>query len=123
MMSKKCLALILIPSLLFILAVSVVNSYASYQSSLSFTGYLQDANGDIDAGDFSVPLVYDWNSDGIKDLLVGSRTGTAQTGYHGYVSFYENIGTNSSPVFGSSSYIQACSTTCSALDVSMGTGG
>jgi len=110
--------LCLLISLLLFLALTT-NAKADYATGLEFKGSI----GDIDAGDFSAPLVYDWNSDGKKDLLVGSRTGTAQAGYHAYVNFYENIGTNSAPVFGSSSYIQACTATCSAIDVSGGAGG
>ncbi len=90
------------------------NADAAYQTNLQFSGYLQDSLGDIDVGNYSVPVVHDWNSDGVNDLLIGQRNGT-----NGFVSYYENLGTNSSPVYGTSSYIQACAP-CSPLDVAAG---
>ena len=46
------------------------------------------------------PLVTDWNGDGLKDLIVG------QYG-EGKLSYYENKGSNESPVFNGFSYMQA----------------
>ncbi len=40
------------------------------------------------------PYVADWNNDGKKDLIVGTTPG--------YVGVYLNVGTNDSPMFGSS---------------------
>lgn len=91
------------------------SAFADYATNLVFSGYVQDASGDIDAGSFSVPVVYDWNSDGKKDLLIGHKF-TDVSGAHGYVSFYENAGTNSSPLFYSPTYIEACNTVCNYLD-------
>ena len=91
------------------------SAYADYLTNLVFNGYIQDSSGDIDVGSFSVPVVYDWNSDGKKDLLVGQRFNDA-SGAHGYVSFFENVGTNSLPLFNSPTYIEACNTVCNYLD-------
>jgi hypothetical protein len=46
---------------------------------------------DFDIGTRSAPRVFDWNEDGLKDLLVGE--------VEGYVYFLENTGTNESPLF------------------------
>jgi hypothetical protein len=94
------------------------NAFSDYSTNLVFGGYLQDSSGDIDVGLYSAPVVYDWNSDGKKDLLVGQRYDDA-TGSHGYVTYFENQGTNASPSFGSGTYIQSC-VPCSPLDVAAG---
>jgi hypothetical protein len=74
--------------------------------------YIQDGTSDLVAGSFSVPVVYDWNGDGKKDLLVGQNNGS-----NGYISFFENMGTDSSPFFNGSVLIQSCNTACSPLNV------
>jgi len=56
--------------------------------------------------DHANPLITDWNGDGLKDLIVGQFT-------YGRLRYYQNIGTNSSPVFGSYSYMQADGSTIS----------
>ncbi len=47
----------------------------------------------FDIGTRSAPRIYDWNGDGLKDMLVGEFTGSAY--------FLENTGTNAAPVFNS----------------------
>lgn len=88
---------------------------ADYQTNLLPGVYIEN----VDVGDYSVPVVYDWNSDGKKDLIVGSRTGPS-TDLHGYVNFYENTSSDSSPSFSSSLQIQSCTTVCSAIDALAG---
>jgi len=57
------------------------------------------AQGDtIDVIFFSSPIANDWDNDGNKDLLIGQF-------FNGYISFYENIGTNFAPVFGDSHFL------------------
>ena len=52
--------------------------------------YLRDSTGKIIvAGSGAVPIVVDWNSDGIKDLLVGTEGPRLE--------WYQNIGTNKDP--------------------------
>jgi len=46
---------------------------------------------DFDIGTRAAPRVFDWNYDGLKDILVGE--------YEGYVYFLQNVGTNAAPVF------------------------
>ena len=57
----------------------------------SSSAFIQNNGSNLDAGSRSAPVVYDWDSDGKKDLLVGSYTGT--------VRFYRNTGTDASPAF------------------------
>jgi len=105
--------------MIFLFAVlTVSNVQADYQTNLNFYGYIQDSSGNIDVGTYSVPVVYDWNSDGKKDLLVGQNyfDGNAS---HGYVTYFENQGTNALPSFGTGTYIQSCAP-CSSLDVAAG---
>lgn len=61
--------------------------------SFSSSTLLQVGGSDFDAGSRSAPRIYDWNGDGLSDVLVG--------GYEGYVYFLENVGTGTSPVFNS----------------------
>jgi hypothetical protein len=65
----------------------------------------------LDASNYSVPTVYDWNNDGLQDLLVGQNNGG-----NGYVSYYQNYGTATAPVFNGFTYIQACTATCNPLN-------
>lgn len=51
---------------------------------------IQDGGADLDVGSRSLPVAVDWSEDGAKDLLVGASMG---------VRYYENLGTDSSPVF------------------------
>lgn len=100
----------------FVLAVSMNEiGYADYQTGLEYSGYILDGSDFLDVGLFSVPVVYDGDSDGKKDLLVGQNNNG-----HGYISFYENLGDNDAPSFNGYNYIQACTPTCSPLDVLAG---
>ncbi len=92
----------------FSLLVLPHDTQAGYQTNLSAGAYIQNAGIDLDVGYWSTPTVYDWNSDGNKDLLVGQHDLSG----NGYVSFYQNIGTDASPVFNGYTNIQACSNTC-----------
>ncbi|MBM4091986.1 MAG: VCBS repeat-containing protein, partial [Planctomycetes bacterium] len=56
----------------------------------------------IDADDYSVPSLADWNSDGRLDLLVGLKTSAGE----GKVRVYLNAGTNEAPQYGTFSYAQ-----------------
>lgn len=54
---------------------------------------LQLGGADFDIGTRSAPRIFDWDGDGLKDLLVGE--------FEGYAYFLENIGTNAAPEFDS----------------------
>ncbi len=95
-----------------LLSASGTAAYADYQTNLNYAGRIQDSLGDIDVGEYSAPVVYDWDSDGKKDLIVGQRYDHPTEGRGGYVSYYKNVGTNAMPVFDSYSLIQSCSDTC-----------
>ena len=76
--------------------------------------YIQDDSGDITAGLWSVPLVYDWDGDGREDLLLGQRYDTEEE-RHGYIRFYRNSGTDIAPIFTGFSLLNAGDECC--LDV------
>ncbi len=67
----------------------------------SDSSYLNVGGSVLDMSDYNstgtggraAPRIYDWNNDGLKDLLVGE--------YEGHIYFLENVGTNSAPVFDS----------------------
>lgn len=104
--------------LLFVLFVSVVlntHYYADYQTTLLPGIYIKDGSSDLQAHHWSVPLVHDWNDDGKKDLLVGNRYIDESGGSFGYISFYENSGTDSAPSFNGHVRIQTCEKVCSLL--------
>jgi len=56
------------------------------------------------------PYIYDWDGDGLKDLLFGQFTS-------GKIQFWKNYGTNSAPVFTTGSYVQA-----DGIDISVTSG-
>jgi hypothetical protein len=91
-------------------------SQADYQTNLFFSGYIQSGTVELDAGSWSAPTVYDWNSDGKKDLLIG-QSSTVNGSTTGKINFFENIGTDSNPLFTTSSYIQSCSESCTNITV------
>jgi len=61
---------------------------------------VQAGGADVQADNYSVPSLADWNGDGLTDLLVGEKTANSQ----GKVRVYLNSGTNAAPVYGSFSY-------------------
>ncbi|MCX6879524.1 MAG: VCBS repeat-containing protein [Verrucomicrobia bacterium] len=65
------------------------------------------ANGaGLDVGDYAIPCVADWNGDGRKDLLVGYRVLATPT-LGDKVAMFLNTGTDTAPVFGQRSLLQA----------------
>ena len=100
--------------LAFALPILIFSTKASadYQTDLEQGVYLQDTSGDIDVDCYSVPVVYDWNNDGKKDLLVGQNNNS-----NGYISFFENVGIDSNPSFNAPVYVQSCNPGCAPLDV------
>ena len=52
---------------------------------------LQAGGIDFDIGTRAAPRVFDWDGNGLKDLLVGE--------VEGYVYYMENVGTNEAPIF------------------------
>ncbi|UCE72702.1 MAG: hypothetical protein JSU99_05150 [Nitrospiraceae bacterium] len=112
--------LFIIPTIVFSIAVLFNEYYYSdFETTLSEGIYLQAGNEDLSAPNWSVPLVYDWNDDDKKDLLIGrhfrDRAGNVQG--QGFVTFYENRGTDDQPAFDGHSNIQTCTTACRPVDV------
>ena len=101
---------------LLVLMVLNITVHADYQTNLLPGEYIQDGSGDLNVGYFSVPLVYDWNSDGYKDLLVGQRYDDVD-GSHGYVSNFENLGSDNAPYFDGAVYLEECNAICLEIDV------
>ena len=58
---------------------------------LTDRGHIMAGGTAIDVGTLSIPVVHDWNEDGMKDLVVGNDPA--------YIRIYLNVGTNQAPVF------------------------
>ena len=54
----------------------------------------------IDVGAYGSPLMFDWDRDGRKDVLMG-------TFVPGNIKFYRNVGTDSAPVFDGFEFLEA----------------
>ena len=77
-------------------------SIISAQTPVFEPGQRVQAGGtDIDVGWYASPFYYDWDGDGIKDLVTGQYSGP------GNVRFYKNYGTNSNPSYSSFQYLYA----------------
>lgn len=87
--------------ILYFLAFSSFALFSYGQAPQFYTPKFLIAQDDtIDVIFYSSPITCDWDVDGDKDLLVGQF-------FNGYISFYENIGTNYNPVFGDSHFLYA----------------
>lgn len=101
--------------LLFALLLIVLlneHYYSDFHTNLLPGVYIQDGPADLKANNWSVPVVYDWDGDGKKDLLVGNSYTDQNTRSHGYVTFYKNTGTDSRPLFSGHTLVQTCTDTC-----------
>jgi hypothetical protein len=61
---------------------------------------LYSAGAPIQVSYYGSPVITDWNGDGNKDLICGEFT-------DGYIRFYANVGSDSSPVFNGFTYLSA----------------
>ncbi|MFN8706652.1 MAG: FG-GAP repeat domain-containing protein, partial [Planctomyces sp.] len=59
----------------------------------------EDQHGPIDCGWYAAPFVYDWNSDRLPDLLIGTRTNV--------IVWWKNIGTATVPKWEHMGFVQA----------------
>ncbi len=114
MISKKKLYLFqTIPFFVVLVLISIsTSSYADWQTNLFPGVVIQDGSSDLDVGTWSIPVVYDWDGDGKKDLIVGLRDDSFSGCKRGFVRFFKNIGTDDTPSFNGSVLIQACNNTC-----------
>jgi len=113
--SKKTLLIVLF----FVFLISLVlhvHYYSDYQTTLLPGIYIKDGASDLKSNNWAVPVVYDWDSDGKKDLLIGHNHTDQNRIDHGYVSFYKNIGTDAAPSFNGFTYLQTCKKECSSLN-------
>jgi hypothetical protein len=62
--------------------------------AVNSSSLLQLNGSTFDIGSRSAPRIYDWNHDGLKDLMVGEL--------YGNIYYLKNVGTNSAPVFNTS---------------------
>ena len=69
----------------------LTNTGTNANPLFNFKVPLRSAGSDLDVGSRSSPTVVDWNRDGRKDLIVGES--------NGYLLYYENVGTDTVPVF------------------------
>jgi len=116
-MNKRLLHITFILLVLTLLVTVNMYYYNDYQTSLLPGEYIQEKRSDLISNRWSVPLVNDWNSDGKKDLLIGNRNYDNKSGSKGYISFYQNKGTDSHPTFDGFTYVKTCSDICSDLVV------
>ena len=65
--------------------------------------FVQYGGVDITVAGYSVPSSFDWNSDGLLDLIVGEGGGATL----GRVRVYPNVGNNTEPVFGTYFFAQS----------------
>lgn len=100
---KKCLVL-------FILAGLYLTLYAQVPIFANYFNITANGTPIVVPLGCASPFVYDWDGDGVKDLLFGQFTS-------GKVQFWKNYGTNSAPVFTSGSYVQA-----GGVDISVSSG-
>jgi hypothetical protein len=91
--------------------------YDDYQTSLLPGVFIQEAGSDLVSNRWSVPLVADWDGDDKKDLLTGNENRDMENISKGYISFYQNKGTDNDPAFEGFEYIKTCSDVCSDLTV------
>ena len=54
----------------------------------------------IGLGNYTAPVMYDWNGDGKKDMIVGQFS-------QGRIAYFENVGEDSAPVFAGLEYLRA----------------
>ncbi|MFO7650157.1 MAG: hypothetical protein R6X13_02290 [bacterium] len=75
---------------------------AAWGLDFTFSGpdSVRDAGVPIDVGYYGAPVMFDWDLDGAKDMVVGQFTS-------GYIRFYHNIGPDSAPEFNGFEYLQA----------------
>lgn len=62
--------------------------------------FVESGGQPIDVGAYGSPLMFDWDRDGRKDVLMG-------TFVPGNVKFYRNVGTDSVPVFDGFEFLEA----------------
>lgn len=83
-----------------ILAIGILSTVSAQTPVFEPGQYVQAGGVNIDVGYYASPFYYDWDGDGVKDLVTGQYS-------YGYVRFYKNNGTNENPSYTSFQYLQA----------------
>lgn len=67
---------------------------------VQYTGYIYDWM-DIDVGQNANPQIFDFNKDGLNDLIIGENNSgqNVETGVKGNLNYFQNIGTLESPMY------------------------
>ena len=61
---------------------------------------VNDAGVPINVGNYGAPTMYDWNSDGAKDLILGQFS-------QGKIRLYLNLGPDTAPDFNGYTFLQS----------------
>lgn len=61
---------------------------------------IEDNGSVIDVGRYGAPVMFDWDLDGKKDMIVGQYTS-------GKIRFYPNVGEDSAPAFDGYNFMRA----------------
>ncbi len=80
------------------LTMSIVSFYAFSQGDL-ISSRIKAGGEYINMGVYGAPVFYDFDKDGIKDLIIGE--------FKGKIRFYKNVGSKEIPQFNEFSYLKA----------------
>lgn len=85
-----------------VVLVSAALLAAAWGLDFTFTGpdSVRDAGVPIDVGYYGAPVMFDWDMDGAKDLILGQFTS-------GWIRLYHNIGPDTAPEFNGFEYFYA----------------
>ncbi len=61
---------------------------------------IEDNGSAIDVGYYAAPVMFDWDLDGKKDMVIGQF-------HSGKIRFYPNVGEDSAPAFNGYSFMRA----------------
>ncbi len=89
-------------SIVLVLVLLVILVPAAFAAIPRFADpvLMEDSGVVIDVDYYAAPMMYDWNRDGKKDMVVGQFTS-------GKIRFYPNVGDDSAPVFNGYEFMRA----------------
>ena len=83
-----------------ILVIGFLSTLSAQTPVFENEQFVQAGGSNIDVGYYASPFYYDWDGDGVKDLVTGQYSS-------GYVRVYKNYGTNSNPSYTTPQYLYA----------------